>query len=451
MDGEYIYYEGTVTNMLHIPSVKGYLFIGREVTKQVLAEQALIENEERFRAITELHQDITIIVNNQLKAVYVSPSVQQLIGHQPEDLLGDMRNLELLPKDIDLIIRKTKSIVDRPGASVEIYSLKIKHKNGESLYFDAIGTNLFHIPSVKGIVFTARDVTDRIKTHREREASERRYQSLFNQTNDGIILYKPNGVVQSANQRAAEIFGGSVDDLIGREVKTLVDPEDVLDYQLKTELLLSNQSLPVFEQRIIHENGNTVPIEVNLALVKDADNNLLFIQAMFRDITLRKLTEDRLKHLATHDSLTGLPNRDVFYAQLRRAISRAKRENVKIAVLYIDLDDFKNVNDSLGHIYGDQLLKSFGDRLKENLRDYDTVARMGGDEFTVILDSVDTRDDAIDVAEKLAEKISKPFQLDKHKVVITCSIGIGIFPDDGNDAREILIAADKEMYRYKQP
>jgi diguanylate cyclase (GGDEF)-like protein len=171
--------------------------------------------------------------------------------------------------------------------------------------------------------------------------------------------------------------------------------------------------------------------------------------AIFSDITLRKREERELYDLATHDALTGLPNRYFFSERFRHAMVRAKRAASLVALLYLDLDGFKPVNDALGHRCGDRLLQAVSRRLKRSVREVDTVARLGGDEFAVILEQLSRPRDAATTAKKLLHALARPYQLEGHRAKLTASIGITIYPIDGGDVETLLKRADGAMYRAK--
>jgi diguanylate cyclase (GGDEF)-like protein len=171
---------------------------------------------------------------------------------------------------------------------------------------------------------------------------------------------------------------------------------------------------------------------------------------IFSDITEKKLAEERIKYMAQHDALTDLPNRILYEDRLRQALAMARREKICLALLYLDLDHFKEVNDSLGHAAGDTLLKLAAQRMLDCLRETDTVARMGGDEFAVLLPGIRTRDNALIAAEKIRRKLEMPFEIDGERVEVSSSIGCAIYPDDGQDGASLTLIADQAMYMAKQ-
>jgi diguanylate cyclase (GGDEF)-like protein/PAS domain S-box-containing protein len=192
--------------------------------------------------------------------------------------------------------------------------------------------------------------------------------------------------------------------------------------------------------------GETFPLEIMTALLKGSGGVVIVI----RDITERKQTEEKIRQMAYHDSLTGLPNRKLFDDRFNIAISQAQRNHKKVGIAMLDLDHFKDVNDNLGHDIGDLTLKATAERLNAALRKGDTIARFGGDEFVLILPDLETMEDAIHVVQKIVDSFCIPFLMDTHQLVVTTSIGIAIYPDDGTDDDILLRNADIAMYQAKQ-
>jgi diguanylate cyclase (GGDEF)-like protein len=197
------------------------------------------------------------------------------------------------------------------------------------------------------------------------------------------------------------------------------------------------------------KNGEIYPEWLSITAARSSTGKVENYLAIFSDITLRKREEQELYDLATHDTLTGLPNRFFFSERFMHAMARAKRAGHLVGLLYLDLDRFKPVNDSLGHKCGDKLLQTVARRIKRSVREEDTIARLGGDEFAVILEHLSRPRDAAATARKLLRALARPFLLEGHKASITASIGITVYPLDGDDVETLLKRADGAMYKAK--
>ena len=202
--------------------------------------------------------------------------------------------------------------------------------------------------------------------------------------------------------------------------------------------------------RLIHKNEKHVWVDLTVVALRDQDGNPIYVVGDIVDITEQKKSEQVLKYLATHDPLTGLPNRTLFSDRLHHALLLARRSNSNVAVMFIDLDGFKSVNDAFGHEMGDHVLERVARRLNSCVRESDTLARFSGDEFTLVVENITNPEDAAVIAQKIVTKLSVPLQEEGQQITITASIGISIYPDDGEDERRLLKTADEAMYRVKK-
>lgn len=279
--------------------------------------------------------------------------------------------------------------------------------------------------------------------------SEERYRRLVELSPDGITIMSEGNFVYM-NPAGIRILGGScLENFLGRSVFDFIHP----DYHgIVTERLRSmekqNESAPWLELKLLCLDGREVDVEI--ASTPFTLGGKPAVQSIFRDITERMLAREHLEYLANFDILTGLPNRRLFFDRLGQSMLNAKRQKHMVGLLYLDLDRFKAVNDSFGHSIGDLLLKETATRLTHSLRLSDSAARMGGDEFTVILTKIVEPDDAAIVAKRIVNSLSRPFILEDRPVSIGVSIGIGIYPVDGEDADILLKKADTAMYRAKE-
>jgi len=268
---------------------------------------------------------------------------------------------------------------------------------------------------------------------------------------EGIVTINTKGIILSFNRAAQKIFGYSEGEILGKNVSLLVPaPHREQHDGYLARYLRTGQARIIGKTKEIdgvRKDGTIFPMELGVTEVKLGDTHLF--TAILRDVSEKKLTQQRIEHLAHYDTLTQLPNRSLFYDRLRQAIMIAKRIQRSIVLLYLDLDGFKQVNDTLGHHAGDMLLILVTERLRKCVRESDTLARFGGDEFTLILNDIDEHEDVKLVAQKIIETISQPFEVEGHALHIGVSIGIARFPDDAMVDGELLVAADKAMYSAK--
>ncbi|GAA6131335.1 EAL domain-containing protein [Halopseudomonas sabulinigri] len=293
----------------------------------------------------------------------------------------------------------------------------------------------------------ARDVTERLKM----EGSLRQAATVFENTNEGVIITDSEGMILAINKAFARITGHPESQLLGQPLSMLSDYTE--DKHLIREVAHSLRDDGQWQGEAWNRrrNGELYAAWINISQVLNVDGSLNHLVAVFSDITPLKHTQARLDHQAHHDPLTDLPNRTLFEARLREALNaqqQGKYQGVG-ALLFIDLDRFKQINDSLGHPVGDILLKSASQRLCGVLRDIDTVARHGGDEFIVLLPNLHSDEDAASVADKLLAVFRKPFLAAGHEFFVSASIGISLFPTDASDVNSLIKHADAAMYRAK--
>jgi diguanylate cyclase (GGDEF)-like protein/PAS domain S-box-containing protein len=282
--------------------------------------------------------------------------------------------------------------------------------------------------------------------------SEARVRASFNQASVGIAETALDGRFMQVNQKLCDMLGYSEQELLGRSLVDITHPDDRVASNEFAERLFANQSesfTAELETRYLCKDGAVIRVLVTTALVRHAGRNPNYYVSMIQDITERKELQERLIHQANYDGLTELPNRGLYYDRLKQALNQAQRRKGSVGVLFIDLDRFKNVNDTLGHELGDQLLKQVSGRLTQCIRAGDTVGRLGGDEFAIVLSEIAKAQDSGLVAQKVIDTLAKPFQLDGTEVFVTASIGIATYPDDSKDGDTLVKNADAAMLRAK--
>jgi diguanylate cyclase (GGDEF)-like protein/PAS domain S-box-containing protein len=287
----------------------------------------------------------------------------------------------------------------------------------------------------------------RLNTHLE--DSELRYRTLVELAPDAIWIHS-GGKITFLNPAALRLFGAATaEELIGTPAVKRFPPvfHQVVEEWSGLDLLKVHEK-PRSTVQLLRMDGNLVDVEFFASDIRF--NNEDSVMNVAHDITERLLHEKAIKHQATHDQLTGLPNRNLFLDRLSHAIKRAERRKEKLAVVFVDLDKFKQINDTLGHAVGDELLRTVAGTLKKSVRDFDTVARLGGDEFVLLLDSPLADNTPGTIAERIGARLAQPMQLAGQDHVITGSMGLSLYPNDGAQAEVLLRQADIAMYRAKE-
>jgi diguanylate cyclase (GGDEF)-like protein/PAS domain S-box-containing protein len=257
---------------------------------------------------------------------------------------------------------------------------------------------------------------------------------------EGVMIVDPQGRISLFNPMAGHIFGYTEAEILGKNIDSLLT--DIRNGDGGAIGVCAREAVG------LRKSGATFQVDLTVCETGQESNPGFVVIA--RDITERKQAEQRLIYLAQYDALTGLPTRALFHDRATQALARAHREEKLVAIMYLDLDHFKTINDGMGHHVGDELLKAVAKRITSCLRDVDTVSRLGGDEFTVILESIPHIDNATIVAEKIIDVMQEAFRVDGHEIHITASIGITLYPMDDNDLANLLKNADQAMYRAKQ-
>ena len=338
--------------------------------------------------------------------------------------------------------------------------IEVAHEEQETLDFQGnkgwVDNRKYPIKNAEGDIVglfgIARDITDNKLAEEAVRASMELFRTIFEQAPLGVALINSyTGHIYEVNPKFASIAGRTQEEMAHIDWISITHPEDVQE-DLDNMVRLNAMEIAGFsmDKRYIHPDGNVVWISMTIAPLKEKDGNHKCHLCMIEDITERKANEFRVGFLANHDRLTELPNRELFYDRLSQAISQARRKNEGIALLFLDLDGFKPVNDAYGHEAGDVVLKVVAKRLQACVRNMDTVARMGGDEFAVILSALQSPLDAELVAQKIIQNIGEVIKLNTTTAcVVGVSIGIAIYPDNGTEIDMLMHAADGAMYESK--
>jgi diguanylate cyclase (GGDEF)-like protein/PAS domain S-box-containing protein len=435
--------------LVDLDGVAGRVWSFRDVTERVHAEEALRRSEERFRALAQNSSDMIVIIDEQTAAVYVSPSVERIMGYTPQDLIGVPVATLLHPDDLARGSQSLAGVLAEPGVHPPS-EVHLRHKNGGWRRIELIANNLLHDPAVRGVVFNARDVTERRHAEESLRQSEQRFRSLVQNGSDVITVIDGERRIVYQSPSFEHVLGYPVEAALGKDFTLGLHPDDaepVLSF-IRDGLRASGTVVPI-EARVRHADGSWRTMEfVGSDLRHDPAIQGYVLNV--RDITERKNLEDQLRHQAFHDPLTGLANRARFTDRLEHALLRQRRKPSQLAVVFLDVDNFKSVNDGLGHAAGDKALVELARRIEQAVRVGDTVARFGGDEFAILLEDLASVDEAAEITGRLIESLREPIRLDDHPIITQVSGGIALSGLDETSVDGLLRNADVAMYVAKQ-
>lgn len=281
------------------------------------------------------------------------------------------------------------------------------------------------------------------------DAERTRLAMIVESSNDAIFTVSVDSIITSWNGGAEDIFGYSAREIIGKPIFTIMPAELYHERSYIWQTILSGEQLKYFETTRVKKDGRRVYVTITTSPLLNTDGEVVGNSVISRDVTDRRQMEETIRHQAHYDTLTDLPNRQLFMNLLSSGLDQARHNGKKLALLFMDLNGFKRVNDTLGHGCGDLLLKEVARRLKVGVRESDTVSRLGGDEFTILMPDLAQTDDVGIVLGKILEVFETPFMLDGVAVETSASIGISIYPDDGNSSEELMKKADSAMYEAK--
>ena len=404
----------------------------------------------------ELAEDIVstvreplLVLDSSLRIVAANDSFYKFFSVKPQDTEGKLifeisdnqwdipklRELlqEILPQNTSFEDLEVEQDFPKIGKRTMILNARRIHDGGSETH---------------KILLAIEDITERKRVEEKKAASELRYRRLFETAQDGIlILNAETGKITDVNPFLMDMLGYSKNEFLGKRLWEFGAFIDTRKSREAYRELQNNNYIRYEDLPLETKNGLRREVEFvsNVYFVEDER----VIQCNIRDISERKLLERNLEFSATHDYLTGLPNRTLLNDRYLLALAGAKRYHKKLAVMVLDIDHFKDINDTLGHNCGDQLLKAFANRLSSVVRRTDTVSRMGGDEFALLLTEIAETEHIYYVAQKIVESARIPFTLNRHEVAITVSVGISNYPDDGEDVELLIKYADIAMYQAK--
>jgi diguanylate cyclase (GGDEF)-like protein/PAS domain S-box-containing protein len=436
----------SIAPVVHDGTPAGAVIIGRDMRDRKRAEREVLQAVTLLQSTLDSTADGILVIGDNNRIVSYNHRFVEM-WHIPQQVMdgGDDRAvLRSIVEQLavpDDFIRSVDALATQPEA--ESFDL-LEMKDGRRFERYSIGRRVEDVETIR--VWSFRDVTARFTAEAALRESEIRYRLLFEQNAAGVCVSRLDGTIVDCNLTFAGMLGARRPELIGQAMSTLYANASEADEL--TTLLRSAGTLNSVEVELRRTDKRVLWVLANLVLVGDAADGV--VHATVVDISDRKRAEEQIEFHAYHDVLTHLPNRKLFTDRLRHGLTRAKRNNKAVAVMFIDVDHFKTINDTLGHTAGDELLLEMARRLRECVRDDDTVARLGGDEFTIILSELRHPEDAVGVAQKILAAVQEPLHIGGMPIVVSASIGIALYPDDGIDPESLLRNADSAMYRAKE-
>lgn len=403
---------------------------------------ALRRSEEKFRQFFSSHAVTMLILDDDGNIIDANEAAGKFYGYDVSRLVG-MRMQQIDQSDNETVIGNIKDAFMRSSSR---FVRKHQIADGTVKDVEAFSTPV-EIADRPFLFTLIIDITEQIEYQTRWELS----QHVFNHSLEGIMVTDAEQRIISVNPAFNVITGYKESEIIGQKPSILSSGVHPPSFYRKMFEALSSEGVWRGEIWNKRKNGNVFPELLSISVVRDLDDQVSYYVAVFSDITQIKQSEEKLERLAHYDSLTELPNRVQFKLHLHHAVCRAERNKSSCALLFLDLDRFKVVNDSLGHIAGDELLVNVTKRLTSRLRQSDILARMGGDEFVLLVEDYQTQSELMTLASNLNQELSKPFYLTgDHEVNVGVSIGIALFPQDADNADDLLVRADAAMYRAKK-
>ncbi len=380
------------------------------------------------------------------RIIYINRAGCRLLGAAgPGCVSGDRFSGFLGPEYAALMRESMTPFAEDPaGTPIRLYTLDDRTRDVVLKVARLDGTP-------EHFLLEARDITDHLRIAHGSERQHRILERIFHFLPEGVISIDETGHILSLNPAAERLFGCRASEVIGQSIDMFMPPrlrishaKAIASYRRRghSDLVDNTRDLPA-----IRRDGTPFTVELRVTEVPDGEHRRFIATA--RDVTEQRLDERRMRYLAAHDSLTGLPNRALLEERLARAVTRTVRRGDVVALYFLDLDHFKPINDRMGHEAGDEVLRTIARRLTETVRAMDTVARIGGDEFVVLIEQLNDAAWAAKVARKMLDEVLKPIMINDREVRLGASIGISLYPHHGTDCEVLLRRADAAMYRVK--
>lgn len=426
-----------------VPGTRGAILTLMDHTDRMAQERAMRESRERLLSIMNNSTSLVSLKDLAGRYEFVNARFEKVYNVKADDIIGKT-DAQIFPPRIAKDLRSKELEVARRQEPVETED-RLFSGDGDR-YLLSIRFPLFGVDHVVQAICTqSTDITERKRAEEQLRLAAR----VFDRAGEGIVVTDARERILTVNDAFATVTGYLPEEVVGRRPSILQSGRHNKEFYASMWSALQSQGWWQGEIWNRRKNGDIYPEWLTINVVHDHDGEVANYVGIFSDITVVKESQRRVEFLATHDELTNLPNRTLFMDRMRQAIARARRDGGVFSIFFVDLDNFKIVNDSLGHQAGDDLLREVGRRLRDCVRASDTVARFGGDEFALLVEDA-AADDAELTARRIAEALARPVEIQGKSVYASASMGICLFPEDGSDADTLLKNADAAMYNAKE-
>ncbi|MDH4235465.1 MAG: diguanylate cyclase, partial [Gallionella sp.] len=415
--------------------------------RAILAADLLTHESNKSETLMRTANDGIHILDLEGNIIQVNDAFCRMLGYTGDEML----TMNLAQLDAKRSAEEIKAALSKKGASNPVFENKYRSRDGRIFDLE-ISSSRVEIDGQALIYNSARDITGRKQAEMSLRESEARLHATIESAMDAVVQMDADGFIVGWNSQAQNVFGWTHEEAVGRALHETIIPPQYREAHVQglKHFLLTGEG-PVLNTRVeimaMHRDGHEFPVELAIASIMTRGKHEF--SAFLRDITKKKESDDLIWKQANFDMLTGLPNRHMFYDRLTQEIKKSHRAGLKMALLFVDLDKFKEVNDTLGHSIGDIMLMETARRISDCVRGTDIVARLGGDEFTVVLAELVDSSSVERIVENILQKLAEPFQLGDEMAYVSASIGITLYPEDAIEVEELLKNADQAMYMAK--
>jgi diguanylate cyclase (GGDEF)-like protein/PAS domain S-box-containing protein len=418
-----------------------------ERDKGKVSTDALKQSEEKYRTILEQMHDSYYEVDLAGNFTFVNDAACLNLGYSREELIGSNFQIALSENEAKTVFQAYHTAYTT-GEPNKGFAFEVRRKDGSIGFAESsVSLRKNERGEITGFRSISRDVTERKQSEEALRSAEEKYRVLVENINDIFYMLDNQGNITFISPAVERLTMYKMSELIGKPVFPLIHTDDLPGLLESFNHLESGQLVP-WEFRLLDKDGRVIFVRTSRQLLYK-DGKVIGITAVMTDMTERKQMEQKLEEMATHDFLTGLPNRVLLTDRFTMAAALAQRNKAGLAVMSLDLDKFKSINDTLGHEAGDQVLKTVSTRLTRIIRASDTLARIGGDEFVLVMQETKGTEDATAIAKKILVAFAEPLLIDGHQVHLSTSIGIAIYPGEAEDLDTLIKKSDSAMYYSK--